>query len=600
MSTPLNMKPPLTSLPVGALGGAWAGALVGLLEAILVTMTGSPEEYWLFAFAIFWYGLFGAVLGVVSGVMLLVIGRAGNAQLFGVAAAVAFFPLGFVVARYHFVQRIFHEELVTVSATGLAVHLALLVAVGTISATLLLSGRSIARGRRGLTAATGALPLLLAASAGAAAIAAMGAERPPIHRSSSAERGANVILIIADTLREDAVTPRLNQDSDESGLARLAADGVRFERAYAQSSWTRPSVATILSSLYPSQHGAIRKMDPLPDGVVTLAEALRDEGYWTAGIVSNINLAPIFNFQQGFSEYEYLEPEFYFGASDSSTRLAIYKGLRVARERLFGSYMYFSNYYQDAGVVGERVRAWLDEKPPEPFFLLIHYMDPHDPYFEIPYSGHGVARVTNSNPSADRAAELKALYDQDVAYLDRHLSGMLADFHGRGLYENSVIVLTADHGEEFQEHGGWWHGTTLYEEQLHVPLIIKRGREATPGALRSGLARTLDIAPTLMAAAGLRVPREFVGVDLFSRAAQRAGDLAYAEEDLEGNVLTALHVADWKLVTANENNPRGLQPLELYDLAQDPLEKRNLADERPQEVARMLHLLEKERRRVFR
>jgi arylsulfatase A-like enzyme len=592
------MKRLIIPMVAAALGGAWAGALVGFLEATLVAATGRPEEYWLFAFAIFFYGLAGIALGLASGVALRLLNRAdGAGGVFGVAGATAFFPLAFVVARYHVIQRLFHEELVTFSATGLGVHLALLAAAAALAVAVFFLGRTIVRGERGLTAATAALAFLFAASAGAAVVASSGAARPAYNRSSSAH-GANVILIIADTLRGDAVSPRLQLSPDDSGLARLAADGVVFEKAYAQSTWTRPSIATILSSLYPSQHEAVHKMDPLPDGVLTLPEALREEGYWTAGIVSNINLAPIFNFQQGFGEYEYLEPEFYFGASDSSTRLAIYKGLRVMRERLFGNYIYFSNYYQDAAVVGDRVQAWLDEKPPEPFFLLIHYMDPHDPYFEIPYNGRGVARVANPNPAAERAAELKGLYDQDVAYLDGHLSAILQDLQRRGLYENSAIALTADHGEEFHEHGGWWHGTTLYEEQLHVPLIIKRPNEPKPGERNSNLVRTLDIAPTLMMSVGLEVPEPFAGVNLFSAAG--SGGSLYAEEDLEGNVLSALRHADLKLITANQNNPRGLKPLELYDLAQDPLEKRNLAEERPQEVARMLHLLEKERRRVLR
>src|SRR6185295_8017030 len=117
------------------------------------------------------------------------------------------------------------------------------------------------------------------------------------------------------------------------------------------------------------------------------------QGYWTAAFTTNINVAPVFNFQQGFDEFRYLEPSFYFGASDSATKLAIYKTLRMVRERFFSSRMYFQNYYQDAEVVGTHVNEWFDSSPPEPFFLFIHYMDPHDPYFEMPYNGKGVARV---------------------------------------------------------------------------------------------------------------------------------------------------------------------------------------------------------------
>jgi arylsulfatase A-like enzyme len=166
---------------------------------------------------------------------------------------------------------------------------------------------------------------------------------------------------------------------------------------------------------------------------------------------------------------------------------------------------------------------------------------------------------------------------------------------GRGLYDKSVVALVADHGEEFQEHGGWWHGTTLYEEQLRVPLVIKRPHETQPGAADSRPARTLDIAPTLMAAAGLEAPSEFAGSNLFdaSRAAEQA---VFAEEELEGNVLATARQGDWKIITANVGNPRGLKSVELYHLGNDPHETRNLAEERPQETRRMLQLLEQRRR----
>ena len=182
------------------------------------------------------------------------------------------------------------------------------------------------------------------------------------------------------------------------GLRQLARDGVVFEHTYSQASWTRPSIATILTAEYPSVHGTEHKMDFLSDRVDTIAEVLKAQGYWTAAFTTNINVAPIFNFQQGFDEFRYLEPSFYFGATDSATKLAIYKGLRVAREKVSRARCGCENYYQDAGRRRQHVEAWLGEQPPEPFFLFVHYMDPHDPYFEIPYNGHGVARVIDPRP----------------------------------------------------------------------------------------------------------------------------------------------------------------------------------------------------------
>ena len=110
-------------------------------------------------------------------------------------------------------------------------------------------------------------------------------------------------------------------------------------------------------------------------------------------------------------------------------------------------------------------------------------MDPHDPYFEHPYNGKAIARVANPNPSPALAAEMQRLYTGEVQYLDQNFAKLLAKLRELGLYDDTLIVLTADHGEEFHEHGGFWHGLTLYDEQIRVPLLIKWPKGA-PGAPR--------------------------------------------------------------------------------------------------------------------
>ncbi len=361
-------------------------------------------------------------------------------------------------------------------------------------------------------------------------------------------------------------------------------DGVNFTSAQAQASWTRPSVASILTSQYPSSHGTVHKMDFMSNRVLTLAEAMEDSGYWTAGVTTNINVAPIFNLSQGFGEFAYLEPSFYFGATDSAAKLVIYKSLRTLRERFFAERIYYQHFYQDAAVVNEHVAEWLAQDPPEPFFLFLHYMDPHDPYFEIPYDGHGVARVTNPSPPVERVDELRNLYSEGIQYLDEQLKTLLETLDGAGLYDDSVLVFTADHGEEFYEHSGWWHGTSLYQEQLHVPLLLKLPGNEQGGAVRADPARSIDIGPSIVGAAGIAAPASFQGVDLIR---QRVAEPLIAEEDLEGNRLFSIRDGDWKLIVANPDNPRGLAPVELYDLASDPGEKTNLAARSPDKVAEL-------------
>ena len=155
-----------------------------------------------------------------------------------------------------------------------------------------------------------------------------------------------------------------------------------------------------------------------------------------------------------------------------------------------------------------------------------------------------------------------------MRYLDDYLQQLVERLQRSGVYDRSIIAVTADHGEEFHEHDGWWHGTTLYEEQVHVPLIIKR---AAASRRRAGAAPTWRVPSTSRRrwsrSAGVPVPDTRQGIDLFDGS---VNEPILAEEDLEGNRLTSIRSGDWKLITANRDNPRGLAPVELYNLGDDP------------------------------
>lgn len=581
---------------MAVVAGGLGGALVGVGESVLVSWTSATaDEYWLFLFGALAYGLIGAGLGVVGALVwqLLRRGRADDRQLAQVASMAAVALPTFAVARYQVAQRLFQEKLPVATAEGIITHVLLL--LGALAAAVVagLVVRILYRVGGGLAVA-GALAAVLAVSALIGVATDHSAAPAVTRRARTAAAGKpNVILIVADTLRADAADWSAKQGG-RSGFAALHQDGVVFDRTYSQASWTRPSIATILTAQYPSVHGAEHKMDFLPDSALTLAEVLKAQGYWTTAFTTNINVAPIFNFQQGFDEFHYLEPSFYFGASDSSTRLAVYKGLRAAREKI-SSKMWVQNFYQDAEVVDRNVEAWLASKPPEPFFLFVHYMDPHDPYFEMPYNGNAVARVSTPDPASERAEELHSLYRTDVRYLDQYLQELVDRLRQSGLYDRSIVAITADHGEEFHEHGGWWHGTALYEEQVHVPLVIKRAKEPESGKRRADVARSVDIGPTLVSAAGLPVPDAFQGIDLFTSTVDEP---VLAEEDLEGNRLTSIHSGEWKLITANRDNPRGLAPVELFNLADDPQEKSNLSASESDRVRDMMAQLEQLRTRL--
>src|SRR5262249_27644280 len=148
--------------------------------------------------------------------------------------------------------------------------------------------------------------------------------------------------------------------------------------------------------------------------------------------------------------------------------------------------------------------------------LFVHYMDAHDPYMVHPFNGEGYARVAQPNPPPDVAEKYLRLYDGEIAYLDEHLGRLLDDLRKRGLYDRTLVVLTADHGEEFREHGGWWHGTPLYDEQIHAPLIMKprRAGAESGGRVVTELATSLDIAPTVLVAAKAPIPETLQGPPL--------------------------------------------------------------------------------------
>ncbi len=570
---------------VGAFGGLLGGALLGFGESILVTWaSAAADEYWLFLFSVIAYGVFAAAFGIGAALIWQLIrrGRAGDFEVAQIGAGLGFLPIALFVTRYHVNKRIFKEQLDFASGSGLLAHVLILLGVGLAALVIVGLVRVLYRrmGRLGPALGFGiaaGLSVLIGLTVGG------GGEGAPQRAASGAKTLPNVVLIIADTLRWDVVKERASQ-SPQGGFARLRGDGVAFDRAQSQASWTRPSVASILTSQYPSTHGTVHKMDFMSDRVLTLAETLQDAGYWTAGVTTNINVAPIFNLSQGFGEFAYLEPSFYFGATDSAAKLVIYKTLRTLRERFFADRVYYEHFYQDGAVVNEHVEKWLSEKPPEPFFLFLHYMDPHDPYFEVPYNGHGVARVMNPSPAPERVEELRSLYLQGVRYLDEELGKTLDQLNGANFYDDSVVVFTSDHGEEFFEHEGWWHGTSLYQEQLHVPMVVKLPSQAQAGGERLDPMRSIDIGPTILGVAGVSVPASFQGVDVFDGKVEEP---LVAEEDLEGNRLFSIRDGNWKLIIANQGNPRGLAPVELYDLGVDPGEQKNLAASNRQKVSEL-------------
>jgi arylsulfatase A-like enzyme len=223
-------------------------------------------------------------------------------------------------------------------------------------------------------------------------------------------------------------------------------------------------------------------------------------------------------------------------------------------------------------------------------------MDPHGPYFEHPYNGKGYHAPVD--PS--QAQFLSDAYDGEITYLDTHLGDVFAALKRLGLYDDALIVFTSDHGEEFYEHQGWSHGWTLYQEITHVPLIIKypgnvrhssKGEGVAgnvgAGTVDEGLARSLDIAPTVLDVAGIEPPAAMRGVSLrLPPDSPTRAQFSVAETSWTTQVM-AVRTPRYKLIEVVDGPMRGRAPTQLYDLVADPGEQMNLAATRPDIVARL-------------
>jgi len=366
---------------------------------------------------------------------------------------------------------------------------------------------------------------------------------------------------------------------------------VVYERAYASSSWTRPSLTTLLTGVSPSAHGVTDEIAVLPDAVETLAEALAEAGYVTGGLPNRFDLSQAFNFQQGFDYYRLLEPEYALGAAGSASQLAVFtaarrRGVLLGRER-----REVARYYQPADVALGAAQEFIDaRRDGRPWFLFVHLMDPHPPYFSHPYSGEALDPMA---PTPNQEGALQAAYAQEIRWMDGELGTFLTWMRQEGHYDDTAVVLTADHGVEFFDHGAWGNGTTLYDELLHVPLILKLPGGERAGERSRGQVRLLDVAPTVAALGGHPGEPRWQGRSLLDPEDRRPRVL-FAETRHMGNLLMAVRSEGWKFIIANAGNPRGHAPEELYRVTRDPDERQDLAGRSPELQGRMDNMLLRE------
>jgi uncharacterized protein (TIRG00374 family) len=586
---------PVGRAVLGAQSGVLAGAALGGGEALLIMheSAAAPDPSVL-AYGTLSYALLLAALGAGIGWLRAWLGqklqRAAlpDAQAFAQISAGLFAVVALAITAFRLRRDYFHEELRWLSPNGAlvlagcAVLALLCYAVG---ARVLQLAIAHPRGEWLLRPWTApALVLAWVVLLSAAPLLHTKPERATsTSTTTSGSTGVgNLLLVVVDTLRADHLPSYGYARGKTPALDRFAEDALRFDAAYANASWTRPSFASLLSGRFAASHRTIGKSDALPDEVITLPEALRAAGYQTFGVVTNFNIAPYFNFHQGFDSYTYLEPTFALGANDAGAKLLLIEGLRHQLEmsRARSNTVAVGSAYQDAACVTGAVLRQLDHRGPKLFFMLAAYMDPHDPYYPHPYDGTAYSRAAHPRPKADETQHLVHLYDGEITFWDEHFGSLVRELKARGLYDGLTIVVTSDHGEEFYDHGGFWHGSTLYDEALHVPLFVKLPEQRLAGTVVRHMVQSIDVMPTLLELARVSVPPAVQGHNLL-----RGHDRVLAEESHEGNVESALRMSrtgsEVKLIRANVSNPRGVAPRELYQVDRDPHEQVNMVDEEP-------------------
>lgn len=396
-----------------------------------------------------------------------------------------------------------------------------------------------------------------------------------------------VFVIVVDTLRFDR-TGLAGDGSSTPVLDALIRQGTSFERAYAQASWTKPSAASLFTSLYPSTHGANLRRDRLSSEPTTLPELFADAGYRTAVFSANPWISPAFGFDRGVQTFFESERESFarlvmlmrmLKAADRALPGKPVSAVLRALETAYGvREPHRTNCRRDSAIV-EELDRWLGADDGRPAFAYFHLMSPHIPY-QPPGVEHDFAAAdqvallqqTSALP-AERLELLLSLYDATVAHGDRVLGDILASIERHASSRETIVIVTTDHGEEFYEHGRWGHGKSLYDEVVHVPMVV-RGPGFEAGALVDTPAMLVDVMPTLAAAIGRAAEPSWEGADLRRLPAGRA---AYGELIREGGFESYMVYDDGAKYL---ETVAGLgQPTlrELYDIAADGDEQSNLA-----------------------
>ncbi len=409
--------------------------------------------------------------------------------------------------------------------------------------------------------------------------------------SSPMRPGApNVLLIVLDTLRADAMSLYGSARDTTPNLARFARHGVRFDAARATAPWTLPSHASLFTGRWGHELSADAGV-PLDATFPTLAEYLAGRGYATAGFVANTyNCNAWYGLNRGFSHYEdfyentAVNPIEFLRASRLGRFVLMSRPGQVAIKALMTTAKY--RYRKTAAMINRDALTWLSGQGERPFFMFLNYYDVHDPYEPPVGASRPYSSAAEERAASDTLVVARNLYDDCLVYLDDQIGRLLTELKQRGVLDNTMVIITADHGEEFGEHGLSGHGVSLYRPELHVPLIIRYPANIPKETSVSVPVSLRDVAATIADLAGLGVGSPFPG-----RSLSRFWETAAGSDDPVLSEVRAapLNAPNLSHVPAKNGlmrsityqnyhyilNGNGCE--ELYDHGSDPQEQHNLA-----------------------
>ncbi len=369
----------------------------------------------------------------------------------------------------------------------------------------------------------------------------------------------HLVLVVVDMLRADYTTAYGSAQDTAPELARWAERGVLFERTLAQSSWTKISMASLLTSLWPRSHRIHASTDGLGEGALTLAEVLREAGYRTYGVQTNGWLHQSFGFHQGFERYLF----------------PMGKGARLPKASVWPSFL----------KVEEEARRLVAAHPrEEPFFLYLHFMDVHEFASPQEYRRFGT--------------DSKGAYLASIRWVDDGLVRLREMLEDEGVLDRTVIVFASDHGEAFGENGKIGHARNVLTPVLWVPLVIRFPFAVDPPVRVATQVRNVDLAPTLLELAGVPVPDSFEGsslLPLLAGAVAADGDrpnFAALGTPLYPDASVQLSVNDGAWTYARNVEPDPDRSEFLFDRGVDPKEDVNLIGREPGAARRMREVLD--------